>query len=60
MKVLLKSFVVKEGKTEFVMMERKILSACRHERIIKLQHAFMDDENLYFALELCPGMNDIY
>jgi hypothetical protein len=54
-KILLKSFVVKEGKMEFVMMERNILTKAQHRRIIKLHHAFMDSDNLYFVLELCPG-----
>jgi 3-phosphoinositide dependent protein kinase-1 len=54
-KVMEKKFIVKEGKSKEVQMERRVLSEVDHPNIVRLHYSFHDKERLYMVLDLCPG-----
>ena len=55
MKTLLKSHIVKTGKTPNVMAEKDILSEANNPWIVQLYYSFQDKKNVYFILEYIPG-----
>ena len=55
LKVMDKRHVVKEGKAEYVLVERKVLNALRDPGIVNLCFTFQDAHSLYLGLELCPN-----
>mmetsp|Transcript_9201 Transcript_9201/g.18089 ORF Transcript_9201/g.18089 Transcript_9201/m.18089 type:complete len:795 (-) Transcript_9201:181-2565(-) len=54
-KVMEKRFIVKEGKVNFVNMEKKVLSLVDHPLIAKLYFSFHDSRYLYLVMDLCKG-----
>jgi 3-phosphoinositide dependent protein kinase-1 len=54
MKVMEKKFIVKEGKSKEVQMERRVLSDVSHPNICRLFFSFHDKDRLYMILDLCP------
>ncbi|GBG33108.1 Protein kinase, putative [Hondaea fermentalgiana] len=54
-KVMEKRFIVKEGKVNFVNMEKKVLSLVDHALIAKLYFSFHDSRYLYLVIDLCKG-----
>ena len=55
MKVMEKKFIVKEGKSKEVQMERRVLSEVSHPFIVRLFFSFHDKDRLYMILDLCPN-----
>jgi len=54
-KVMEKRFIVKEGKVNFVNMEKKVLSLVDHPLMVKLYFSFHDMRYLYLVMDLCTG-----
>src|SRR5690606_21425039 len=55
MKVMEKKFILKEGKSKEVQMERRVLSDVSHPNVVRLFFSFHDKDRLYMVLDLCPG-----
>lgn len=55
MKVMEKRFIVKEGKSREVQMERRVLSEMSHPNVVKLHYSFHDKDRLYMMIDLCPA-----
>ena len=53
LKIMDKRHIVKEGKAEYVLRERKILDALKDEGMVNLCFTFQDAHSLYLGLELC-------
>jgi len=57
LKIMDKRHIVKQGKAEYVLRERRVLDALRHEGLINLCFTFQDPHSLYLGLELCTKVN---
>ena len=55
MKILDKNFLTKNNKVNDALIERIILSMCKHESIIKLISSFQTKSKLIFVIEYCPN-----
>ena len=55
MKVMEKKFIVKEGKSKEIQMERRVLSEVSHPNIVRLFFSFHDNYRLYMILDFCAG-----
>ena len=55
MKVLEKSFLSRNDKSNDALIERIILSMCNHKSIIKLISSFQTKSQLIFIIEYCPN-----
>ena len=53
LKIMDKRHIVKEGKAEYVLRERRILDALKNEGLVNLCFTFQDAGSLYLGLELC-------
>lgn len=54
-KILSKERVVKTNQVEHTINEKRILNSIDFPFIVKLEHHFMDNANLYMAMEYCCG-----
>ena len=55
LKIINKHFLSLTGKGEEALIERIILTQCKHPSIIKLSQAFQKKNKLYFVIEYCPN-----
>ena len=55
LKVINKDLLSRCEKTEEALVERLILSKCKHPSIIKLSLSFQSSNKLYFVVEYCPN-----
>jgi hypothetical protein len=55
MKVLKKSFLVKNNHLKYAISEANILKRASNPYVIKLHWSFQTPENLYMVLDLCSG-----
>lgn len=55
LKVMDKRHIIREGKIEYVKLERLILDELDHPGIIRLHFTFQDDRSLYMGMECCYG-----
>lgn len=55
MKVLKKSFLVKNNHLKYAVSEANILKRAENPYVIKLHYAFQTPDNLYMVLDLCTG-----
>lgn len=53
LKIMDKRHIVKEGKAEYVLRERRILDALKYDGLVNLCFTFQDPHSLYLGLELC-------
>jgi len=51
LKIINKEFIIKQRKTEEPMIEKTILTLCKHPSIIKLISTFQTQQKLFFVLE---------
>ena len=56
-KVLSKSFLIKEKKIHYAKVERDVMTICNHPSITRLYLTFQDNFNLYYVMELVPNGN---
>lgn len=54
-KIMEKSFIQKEKKVKYVLMEKEILSIVNNPFIIKLHYTFQDADYLYMCMDLARG-----
>ncbi|CAD8210211.1 unnamed protein product [Paramecium pentaurelia] len=57
LKIVDKSFLIKEKKMHHACIEREVLAYLRHKGIIKLFNSFEDQNKLYYSLELLNDGN---
>ena len=55
LKVINKDFLSRTEKTEEALIERLILSKCKHPSIVRLSSSFQTKYKLYFVMEYCPN-----
>ena len=55
LKVINKDFLSRTDRTEEALIERLILSKCKHPSIVKLSLSFQSKLKLYFVIEYCPN-----
>ena len=55
LKVINKDFLSRTERTEEALIERLILSKCKHPSIVKLSLSFQSKHKLYFVMEYCPN-----
>ncbi|KAG9342922.1 hypothetical protein JZ751_015138 [Albula glossodonta] len=66
MKILEKRHIIRENKTQYVKIERDVMTSLDHPFFVKLYFTFQDDEKLYFGLsyakngELLKYISKIY
>ena len=54
-KVINKDFLSRTERTEEALIERLILSKCKHPSIVRLSLSFQSKHKLYFVMEYCPN-----
>ena len=55
-KVMIKSYIEREGKTRLVLAESKALQRCAScDFVVNLSRTFQDADYLFFVLEFCGG-----
>lgn len=55
LKIMDKRHIVKEGKAEYVLRERRVLDALKDEGLVNLCFTFQDPNSLYLGCELCTN-----
>ena len=55
LKVINKDFLSRTERTEEALIERLILSKCKHPSIVRLSSSFQSKYKLYFVMEYCPN-----
>ena len=55
LKVINKDFLSRTERTEEALIERLVLSRCKHPSIVKLSLSFQSKHKLYFVMEYCPN-----
>ena len=55
LKVINKDFLSRTERTEEALIERLILTKCKHPSIIRLSLSFQTKHKLYFVMEYCPN-----
>lgn len=55
MKTMLKQAMVMKNQVAHVRAERDLLAAADNPWVVKLHYSFQDANNLYMAMEYCPG-----
>jgi len=55
LKVINKDFLARTERTEEALIERLILSKCKHPSIVKLSLSFQSKQKLYFVMEYCQN-----
>ena len=55
MKVINKDFLSRTERTEEALIERLILSKCKHPSIVRLSLSFQTKHKLFFVMEYCPN-----
>lgn len=55
LKVINKDFLSSTERTEEALIERLILSKCKHPSIVHLSKSFQSKHKLYFLMEYCPN-----
>ena len=54
-KVINKDFLSRTERTEEALIERLILSRCKHPSIVRLSLSFQTKHKLFFVIEYCPN-----
>ena len=54
-KVINKDFLSRTERTEEALIERLILSRCKHPSIVRLSLSFQSKNKLFFVMEYCPN-----
>ena len=54
-KVINKDFLSRTERTEEALVERLVLSKCRHPSIVRLSLSFQSKHKLFFVMEYCPN-----
>ena len=55
LKVINKDFLSRTERTEEALIERLILSRCKHPSIVRLSLSFQSKNKLFFVMEYCPN-----
>ena len=55
LKVINKDFLSRTERTEEALVERLILTKCKHPSIVRLSLSFQSKHKLYFVMEYCPN-----
>lgn len=55
LKVINKDFLSRTERTEEALIERLILTKCKHPSIVRLSLSFQSKHKLYFVMEYCPN-----
>ena len=55
LKVINKDFLARTERTEEALIERLILSKCKHPSIVRLSLSFQSKNKLFFVIEYCPN-----
>ena len=55
LKVINKDFLSRTERTEEALIERLILSKCKHPSIVRLSSSFQTRNKLFFVMEYCPN-----
>ena len=55
LKVINKDFLSRTERTEEALVERLILSRCKHPSIVRLSLSFQSKNKLFFVMEYCPN-----
>ena len=55
LKVINKDFLSRTERTEEALIERLILSKCKHPSIVRLSLSFQTKHKLFFVMEYCPN-----
>ena len=55
LKVINKDFLSRTERTEEALIERFILSMCKHPSIVRLSSSFQSKNKLFFVMEYCPN-----
>ena len=55
LKVINKDFLSRTERTEEALIERLILSKCKHPSIVRLSLSFQSKNKLFFVMEYCPN-----
>ena len=55
LKVINKDFLSRTERTEEALVERLILSRCKHPSIVRLSVSFQSKNKLFFVMEYCPN-----
>ena len=55
MKVLKKSFLVKNNHLKYAISEANILKRAMHPFVLKMHYSFQTPDNLYMILDCCSG-----
>eukprot|EP01026_Neomeris_dumetosa_P069887 TRINITY_DN6934_c1_g1_i1.p1 TRINITY_DN6934_c1_g1~~TRINITY_DN6934_c1_g1_i1.p1 ORF type:complete len:371 (-),score=61.53 TRINITY_DN6934_c1_g1_i1:158-1243(-) len=55
LKIMDKSFLLRNQMVEYVRQERFVLDRLRHPGIVQLHFTFQDSKQLFMGLELCPN-----
>ena len=55
LKVINKDFLSRTERTEEALIERLILSKCKHPSIVRLSLSFQSKNKLFFVIEYCPN-----
>ena len=55
MKVLNKTFLIKNKHLRYAISECNILKRCTNPFVLKMHYAFQTPANLYMILDLCSG-----
>ena len=55
LKIINKDFLARTERTEEALIERLILSKCKHPSIVRLSLSFQSKNKLFFVMEFCPN-----
>ena len=55
LKVINKDFLSRTERTEEALVERLILTKCKHPSIVRLSSSFQSKNKLFFVMEYCPN-----